>query len=429
MMRAGHDGVSIVGSVGTINRASNNSMNVTFKILVLLCISVQTRFVAQEKSEQQRFEEFKRAQKAGMQEQDYAYLKFKAEESARYKKFYEDERRKYKEYVAGIERMWGTKKIDTSTTKQYVGYDKDFSGRRTIDFEKGQAKVEVLIDPKDANDPTKVNKAVETEIVKMIKDKGTDDPLSSKEQAPAMEKPILVNQVETKEGKAVTPENARKFASEIALGSTIKREEVTGKDGRKRISVSAGFPLVPNHVRQRAEEFKALIQKEARRFNLDPRLVFATVHTESYFNPKARSGAPAYGLMQLVPTSGARSAYLFVHKEDKLLTPEYLYQPTNNVELGAGLLNLMMTKDFKDIKNEKSRVYCAIAGYNTGPGNVARSFAGKRDIPRAIQIINQMTPEQVFNNLRTKLPFEETRTYVVTVTEKMPLYEEWSGTK
>ena len=403
-------------------------MNAKARFLILLLV-VQGGLVAQVKSEKQQFDEFKKTQKAGMQEQDYAYLKFKTEESARYRKFYEEEQRKFREYVAGIEKMWGTKKVDTSTTKRYVGYDKDFSGRRSVDFEKGQAKIEVLVDPKDAADPTKVKKAVEAEIVKMVRDKGTEDPLAVQQQAPPLATPILANQVETRDGKAVTPENAQKFASEVALGSTIKREEVTGEDGKKRISISTSFPLVPDHIKRRAEEFKALIQRESKRFNLDPRLVFATVHTESYFNPKARSGAPAYGLMQLVPTSGARSAYLHVYKEDKLLTPDYLYQPKNNVELGAGLLNLMLTKDFKSIKNQKSRVYCAIAGYNTGPGNVARCFAGKRDIPKAIMLINQMTPEQVFNRLRTNLPFEETRTYIVTVTEKMPLYEEWSGTR
>ena len=403
-------------------------MNTKARFLILFLV-VQGSLVAQDKSEKQQFDEFKKAQKAGMQEQDYAYLKFKTEESARYRKFYEEEQRKFREYVAGIEKMWGTKKVDTSTTKRYVGYDKDFSGRRSVDFEKGQAKIEVLVDPKDAADPTKVKKAVEAEIVKMVRDKGTEDPLAVQQQAPPLATPILANQVETRDGKAVTPENAQKFASEVALGSTIKREEVTGEDGKKRISISTSFPLVPDHIKRRAKEFKALIQRESKRFNLDPRLVFATVHTESYFNPKARSGAPAYGLMQLVPTSGARSAYLHVFKEDKLLTPDYLYQPKNNVELGAGLLNLMLTKDFKSIKNQKSRVYCAIAGYNTGPGNVARCFAGKRDIPKAIMLINQMTPEQVFNRLRTNLPFEETRTYIVTVTEKMPLYEEWSGTR
>jgi membrane-bound lytic murein transglycosylase C len=396
-------------------------------IFVLVCAPAMLD--AQVKSERQQFEDFKRAQRAGMQGEDYAYLKFKAAESARYKKFYEEEQKKFREYVSGIEKVWGTGKVDTSTRKQYVGYDKDFSGKRVIDFEKGQAKVEVLVDPKDASDPAKVKKAVEAEIVRMIRDKGADDPLAIQQKAQPLETPILANQVETKDGSAVTPQNAQKFASEVALGSTVKRDEVLGKDGKKRVSVSATFPLVPNHVKQRAEEFKILIQKEAKRFNLDPRLVFATVHTESYFNPKARSGAPAYGLMQLVPTSGARSAYLFVYKEDKLLTPDYLFQPRNNVELGAGLLNLMMTKDFKNVTDEKSRVYCAIAGYNTGPGNVARCFVGKRDIPKAVAMINQMTPEQVFSRLRTNLPFEETRTYIVTVTEKMPLYEEWSGTR
>ncbi len=393
---------------------------------VVLAILLGGRTPAQDKSEQQQFEEFKKAQKSGVQEQDFAYLKFRAEETARFRKFYEEERQRFREYVAGIQRVWGKEKADTGSTKRYVGYDNDFKGRRSVDFEKGEARIEVLIDPSDASDPAKVKKAVETEIVKMIGDKGIDDPLASKSGAPPLAAPILANQVQTGGGKSVTPENAPQFASEIALGSTVHREVVTGSDGKKRVNVSATFPLVPDHVKQRATEFKSMIQKESKRFSLDPRLVFATVHTESYFNPKARSGAPAYGLMQLVPTSGARSAYLYVYKVDKLLTPDYLYQPKNNVELGAGLLNLMMTKDFKDIRDERSRVYCAIAGYNTGPGGVARAFAGKRDIPKAVAIVNQMTPEQVFEHLRTRLAFEETRKYIVTVTDKMKLYEEWS---
>jgi len=404
-------------------------MKSSLQFFVLVFVVFPVALLSQVKSDREQYEEFKRAQRAGLLEEEYSYLKFRKEETARYKKFYAEERRKFNEYVSGIQSKWGKDKVDTSTNKRYVSYDKDFSGRRSVDFEKGQAKVEVLIDPKAADDPANVNNAVESAIVKMISDKGTDDPLARIQNTPPLQNPMLANQVETKSGKPVTPENAQQFASEVALGSTIHRETVTGKDGKKRVNVSASFPLIPDHIKQRASEFKSMIQKQAKRFNLDPRLVFATVHTESYFNPKATSAAPAYGLMQLVPSSGARSAYLFVYKEDKLLTPDYLYKPQNNVELGAGLLNLMMTKDFKDIKDETSRVYCAIAGYNTGPGNVARSFAGKRDIPKAIQMINGMTADQVFEHLRTKLPFEETRTYVVTVRDKMKLYEEWSGTK
>lgn len=399
------------------------------QITVLLLGFLSSFALAQQKSEKERFEEFKRREKQGVEEQDYAYLKFKAEYTARYKKYVEEQEKKFKEYVGNIESKWGKDRTRTSTRKDYVGYDKDFTKRRSVDFEKGQATVEVLVDTKDAADPAKLKKKIEEEIVKMLKDKGTDDPLAVQEQAPPLPAPILANQVQTKDGTRVTPETAQQFAADVAMGSSIKREEVVGKDGTKRISVSAGFPLIPNHVKQRAAEFRDDVMKQSKRFSLDPRLVFALMHTESYFNPKARSSAPAYGLMQLVPSSGARSAYLHVYKEDKLVTADYLYTPPNNVELGSGLLNLMLTKDFKNITDEKSRVYCAIAGYNTGPGNVARSFVGKRDIPKAVAQINQMTSDQVFEHLRKNLPFEETRTYIKTVTDRIPTYEEWSGTK
>ena len=95
--------------------------------------------------------------------------------------------------------------------------------------------------------------------------------------------------------------------------------------------------------------------------------------------------------------------------------------PKNNVDLGAGLLNLIMTMDLKDIKEEKSRAYCAIAGYNTGHSGVACAFVDKRDIPKAVETIHRMTPEQVFKQLRTMLAFEETRKYIVTVIDRIPL--------
>ncbi|OIQ70596.1 membrane-bound lytic murein transglycosylase C precursor [mine drainage metagenome] len=68
------------------------------------------------------------------------------------------------------------------------------------------------------------------------------------------------------------------------------------------------------------------------------------------------------------------------------------------------------------IRNAVSREYCAIAAYNTGPGNVYRAFSklnGKARQEEALDKINSMRPEEVYETLRTRLPYEETRGYIV----------------
>lgn len=42
--------------------------------------------------------------------------------------------------------------------------------------------------------------------------------------------------------------------------------------------------------------------------------------------------------MQRVPTSGARDAYQYVYKKDKVVNDVYLYNPDNNVHLGTAFL-------------------------------------------------------------------------------------------
>ncbi len=379
--------------------------------------------------ERDEFESFKRGEKQAVEQDRREYQAYRAEVTAQFKRYLEEQQREFRKYVGQIEGKWGKERVRTSTRKDYVGYGKDFSRRRTIDFETGKVTVEVLVDPREGASGEQLKKRIEDEIVTALRDRGTEDPMAARERAKPLAQPILAGQVRGRDGAPVTDATARQFAEDVAMGSSIRRETVLGQDGVKRVSISAGFSLIPDHLKHRAAEFREPVISQSRRFRLDPRLVFALMQTESYFNPKARSPAPAYGLMQLVPASGARSAYLHVYRQDRLVTAEYLYAPRNNVELGAALLNLMLTRDFKDIADEKSRVYCAIAGYNTGPANVAKAFIGKRDIPRAVQRINQMSSDQVYAQLRSNLPFAETRNYVKNVVELMPTYNEWGGSR
>ncbi len=243
--------------------------------------------------------------------------------------------------------------------------------------------------------------------------------------ADAPKPPLLDRQLAMPDGTPVTRENARAFAATQAASGNVQRQIVTGSDNVKREVVRVSFPLAPDHLRVRAERFRPFVTRYAAQYGVYPPLVYAIIHSESSFNPRARSGVPAYGLMQLVPRSGARDAYLLVYKQDRMLSDTYLYDPERNIELGAAYLHILQDRYFKRVENPMNRMLCAIAGYNTGAGNVCKAFDAGTSLTRAAPVINSMTPDQVYSRLLTNLPYEETRHYVVKVNDRLPLYREW----
>ena len=55
--------------------------------------------------------------------------------------------------------------------------------------------------------------------------------------------------------------------------------------------------------------YSTYVEKAAKDYDLDPALIYAVIHTESGFDPKAESGVGAKGVMQMMPSSlsGCRS--------------------------------------------------------------------------------------------------------------------------
>jgi soluble lytic murein transglycosylase-like protein len=96
------------------------------------------------------------------------------------------------------------------------------------------------------------------------------------------------------------------------------------------------------------------IVKLAGEFQLDPRLVFAVLRTESNFDPLARSAKNAQGLMQLIPETAERFAV------------RNAFDPQENLRGGMRYLRWLLSYF-------KGDVVLALAGYNAGEGAVDRA--------------------------------------------------------
>ncbi|HHT9123594.1 MAG TPA: murein transglycosylase domain-containing protein [Candidatus Wunengus sp. YC63] len=237
--------------------------------------------------------------------------------------------------------------------------------------------------------------------------------------------PLLKDQLRFSDGTPVTQNNIQAFAKELLNTQKYHVTQVVGADGQMRQSVTIDFTLIPEHLRVRAEHFRPLISRYSGQYTIYPPLIYAVIHTESAFNPRARSPAPAYGLMQLVPHTGGRDAYRFVYDADGVVDADFLYNPEKNIELGVAYLHIISNRYMKHIEDQVSRLYCTIAAYNTGAGNISKAFNIGTSVKLAASIINGMSSDQVYSRLCSDLPYEETRSYLKNVCDRIPLYREW----
>jgi membrane-bound lytic murein transglycosylase C len=358
-------------------------------------------------------------------EQVQSFQEFVKQSNAELRQYCRKVRKAFSEYRRKAAAVWGEEGAAVPGRKQWVSYRREMRERFMVDFKQGRARYEVALKPGEKRISDAVKSRLEASIVDSIT-RGPDQRSIQKiaadpDRVEPGGAPLLKGLFATRSGKPVTPDNARKFARRM-VNRHAKRSRVKGEDGRSRVVASVKIPMIPDHLRKRAQKYEHIVKEQARIRSLDPELVFSIIETESYFNPQARSPVPAFGLMQLVPVTGGKEAYRIVYGEDKQPSQELLYQPEANVTLGSAYFQRLYFTYMKGIQNDRSRLWCAIASYNTGPSNLYRTFSEKGK-DQAIRRINSMSSEEVYRYLVNNLPYRETRNYVKKVRKKMPKYK------
>jgi len=159
----------------------------------------------------------------------------------------------------------------------------------------------------------------------------------------------------------------------------------------------ASIPLVYWRILY-PEPYWQTIKAESAKNNLDPYLVASLMRQESEFDPTVVSYANAWGLMQLLPTTGKQMAK--AEGMTKFQTFQLL-DPATNIRLGTRYLKQMLDK-FGGVQEY------ALAAYNAGDGRVADwESAG---------------PYHSMDEFVESIPFTQTREYVQSILRNEEMY-------
>lgn len=335
-------------------------------------------------------------------------------------------------YKREILKHWREARV--SSHKAYVRYSDQLKVRSLVDFEHQTITIEAQADtPAAAGE--KIKQALAQLLALNTERAQREDPVLQRMQGKpaqqaqsvrpdsqvATEKPEGMDKAESADKPASYPIISDLYPDQSVqqILDPAKKEIIKDKHQVTRVTIK----MPKDTTERKAQQFMPLAQKYSAKEGVSGPLVMAVMHVESYFNPMARSHVPAFGLMQIVPKSAGLDTTKYLTGKSRYLTAEELYQPETNIENGTAYLHLLYYRYLKQIKDEQSRFYCAIAAYNTGPGNVARAFVGTRSVSAAADKINRMSSEKVYQTLIRQLPYEETRKYLHKVTDRIKQYQ------
>lgn len=346
------------------------------------------------------------------------YTKTLMDEFENYKKILDEELQQYKKEIGAY---WSDLKI--SNNKVFVEYSTDKKERKIIDFENNKLIVEVRADsPEDIqNAGKKIENIIDDTISEDLRKAFERDQVSKNVEKKLAKSDMVVTSVVPAVSVLSPYISDEKDVQKIK--QQVKSNEITSLTDKNGNFVKIEINLPDKNLKEKVNFVKSYVFDYAGQNRIQPEVIFSIIHNESYFNPLAKSYVPAYGLMQIVPKTAGADATRYLFGKPKILSPSYLYNPSNNILVGTTYFRILYFSYLKGIKDPTSRLYCSIAAYNTGAGNVAKAFVGSYNIGSAVNVINRMSPDDVYRTLKRNLPFDETRRYLDKVVEKISFYK------
>jgi membrane-bound lytic murein transglycosylase C len=348
----------------------------------------------------------------------------------------------YKGLSEKISVNWGSD-IKLPSRKTWVTYDDSFETRVEFDFESGTYRIETILDDDIAKSlvalkslATKIVLSNEAElnaadvfkqqVQNILKASNflaeqTSLEFASKNQHINALEILPTNVIELIDNlhleQVLIPENDEQITNKFET-----KVEVIGTPELKKLVLT--IPFVNNYqkilFRDKLKTIKGLAQK----YNIDTSLILAVIEAESSFNPMATSAIPAFGLMQLVPNTAALDSYQFLYGKRHIVSPDFLYNQDNNLLFGTTYLHILSSQYLKDIADSQSKIYCILASYNTGVGNLSKTFVQQKNLRKAISKINTLSSKQTYDHLMANLPADETKHYIQKILARKQYYYE-----
>ncbi|CAJ0990902.1 membrane-bound lytic murein transglycosylase MltC [Pantoea sp. Nvir] len=307
------------------------------------------------------------------------------------------------QYAHNIEHTWGTNEVLVAGPKDYVKYSDNYYTRSHINFKNGNITIETI----SATNPiAHLRQAIIATL--LVGDDSLDINLYSDSNNNVISKePLLYGQVLDNTNQPIRWQGRASNFADYLL-----QHKLQCRVSDLHVIYSVTMLMVPNHLDKRAHKFLPMVHKAAGVYDVDVSLILAIMQTESSFNPYAVSHSDALGLMQVVQHTAGVDVFRMKGKWGKP-SRNYLLDPENNIDTGTAYLSLLQKSYLGGIHDPLSRRYAVITAYNSGAGSVLRVFSSYRD--RAFNVINNMSPSQVYNILMTRHPSVESRRYLYKV--------------